>query len=112
MTKATEGKHERVPKNIHDAAETFAKEALEEDSDVESEDEDVFTFTRLRNKMDRYRHRNNPDKVLDENLPENKAFIDEFVAYLRKTSTTQNEKSSTLWGLTIPSKTEEKEICL
>ena len=38
VTKATEGKHERVPKNIHDAAETFAKEALEEDSDSDADD--------------------------------------------------------------------------
>ena len=32
MTKATKGKHERVPKKIHYAAKTFDKEALEEDS--------------------------------------------------------------------------------
>merc|ERR1719506_3259512 len=38
VTKDTEGKHERVPKNIHDAAETFAKEALEEDSDSDADD--------------------------------------------------------------------------
>ena len=89
------GSYEDKERAIEDDFRT-AEDAFEEDSDVESEDEDVYTFTRLRNKMDRYRHRNNPDKVLDENLPENKAFIDEFVAYLRKTSTTQNEKSSTI----------------
>merc|ERR1739840_52381 len=38
VTKDTEGKHVRVPKDIHDAAETFAKEALEEDSDSDADD--------------------------------------------------------------------------
>ena len=73
-----------------------AEDDFDEDSDIESDDEDVFTFARLRNKTDRYRHRNNPDKVLDENLPENKPFIEKFVAYIRKTSTTRNKKSSTI----------------
>jgi len=38
VTKATEGRHERVPKKIHDEAETYAKEALEEDSDSDADD--------------------------------------------------------------------------
>lgn len=38
VTKDTNGKHERVPQNVQEAAETFAKEALEEDSDSDAED--------------------------------------------------------------------------
>jgi len=38
VSKDTDGKHVRVPKNIHDEAEAFAKEALEEDSDSDADD--------------------------------------------------------------------------
>merc|ERR1719208_429136 len=38
VTKETGGKHVRVPKDVHEAAETFAKEALEEDSDSDADD--------------------------------------------------------------------------
>merc|ERR1711953_202973 len=38
VTKDTKGKHERVPQKIHDEAETFAKEAMEEDSDSDADD--------------------------------------------------------------------------
>ena len=89
------GSYEEKARAIEEDFRT-AEVQFEEDSDVETDDEDEFTFTRLRNKMDRYRQRNNPDKVLDENLPENKGFIDKFVAHIRKTSTTQNKKSSTI----------------
>jgi 20S proteasome subunit alpha 7 len=35
---ATEGRHERVPKNIFDEAVRYAKSATEDDSDSETED--------------------------------------------------------------------------
>ena len=38
VSKDTNGKHERVPKNIHEEAEAYAKEALEEDSDSDADD--------------------------------------------------------------------------
>lgn len=38
VTKDTQGKHERVPQQVHDEAEAYAKEALEEDSDSDAED--------------------------------------------------------------------------
>ena len=66
---------------------------LEDDSDVDSGDEETFTFIRLRNKMDRYEKRNIPDKVLLYNVPVNKEFIDGFVTYLKKTAISQNPKN-------------------
>jgi 20S proteasome subunit alpha 7 len=33
VTEATKGRHERVPAEVFEAAEKFAKESLEEDSD-------------------------------------------------------------------------------
>ena len=38
VTKDTKGKHEPVPQKIHEEAETFAKEAMEEDSDSDADD--------------------------------------------------------------------------
>ena len=38
VTKETGGRHERVPKEVFDEAEKFAKAALEEDSDSDDED--------------------------------------------------------------------------
>jgi len=38
VTKDTKGIHQRVPSSVHQAAETFAKEALEEDSDSDADD--------------------------------------------------------------------------
>ena len=38
VSKDTNGKHERVPKNIQDQAESYAKEALEEHSDSDADD--------------------------------------------------------------------------
>ena len=69
---------------------------LEDDSDVESGDDESFTFIRLRNKMDRYEKRNIPDKVLLCDVPANKEFINGFVTYIKKNATTQNPKNPTI----------------
>jgi len=38
VTKATGGRHQRVPKEVLEEAERFAKAALEDDSDSDDED--------------------------------------------------------------------------
>lgn len=38
VSKGTEGRHEMVPLHVQEAAERFAKEAMEEDSDSDADD--------------------------------------------------------------------------
>ena len=69
---------------------------LEQDDDEGSEDDKEFTYARLQNKIARYGRRNSPDSVVLAELPSNQRFIEDFVSHIRKTSTTQNAKSSTI----------------
>ena len=66
------------------------------DSDIESEDDEEFTLTRLRNKAARFQKRLNPETPSLADLPENKPFIDAFVKYILQNADSDNEKNPTV----------------